>query len=114
MEQLGAQPTPRELVRLTITDDPKPQVLLELGDESLDVLPALEQATIEVSGAGIFLQLTLKVDLEFGFPVNEVTKVVGKDLLKGLTVDELDGVVANASANQSLGQTLLRHLRDRA
>jgi len=86
------------------------------GATGIDILPALERLTIEISGGGAYAHLLVKVDADLDFDFDEMKVAVSQadGGLDGLTAEELEAVVITCPASAKVGDKLLQHLRDRA
>ena len=91
--------------------------LLRVADKTVtlggvDLTDVLYQLQIEISADGVYATLTAAVEVEIeGVGVDRVGQV--GDPLDGVTVEELDGVLASRGFSESAGAAILAHLRTR-
>jgi hypothetical protein len=119
MRQLGSD---RDPVRLIITDDPSPKVVIRepdtLGDgrrddghpcEEVDVTSAVERIMWEMTPQMVVAHLVLRVDLTADFPVHRLKVMTAgepADPLEGITPEAIDEAISEGGYSTSIGRTV--------
>ena len=103
---------PHAPIRLRITDDPRPAILLGPAGAEVDLTASLIRLEFVVDDVGARVLIDARADIAgVDFPVTHV--FAAREVLDGLTATGLDDIIAGRGMSESPGQAVIEHLQER-